>query len=79
MTSNQHGPYAWGDTHATMAGTVRREPARGSKSSKPGLSADRGLQLAPVKAELLVTAYQPWRGEYVPGPCTHRPSNHESW
>ena len=28
MTSNQHGPYAWGDTHATMARTVRREPAR---------------------------------------------------
>ena len=79
MTSNQHGPYAWGDTHATMAGTVRREPARGSKSSKPGLSADRGLQLAPVKAELLVTAYQPWRGEYVPGPCTHRPSRYESY
>ena len=19
-----------------------------------------------------------WRGEYVPGPCTHRPSHHES-
>ena len=19
------------------------------------------------------------RGEYVPGPCTHRPSHHESW
>ena len=41
-------------------------------------SADWGLQLAPMKAELLVTAYQPWRGEYVPGPCTHRPSRHGS-
>ena len=20
-----------------------------------------------------------YRGEYVPGPCTHRPSHHESW
>ncbi len=20
-----------------------------------------------------------WRGEYVPGPCTHRPSHHLSW
>jgi hypothetical protein len=45
---------------------------------KDGLSADRGLKLAPVKAELLVTAYQRWRGEYVPGPCTHRPSRHGS-
>ena len=26
----------------------------------------------------LVIAHQPWRGEYVPGPCTHRPSSHES-
>ena len=25
-----------------------------------------------------VIAHQPWRGEYVPGPCTHRPSSHES-
>ena len=45
---------------------------------KPGLSSDRGLQLAPVKPELLVTAGQHYRGEYVPGPCTHRPSRHES-
>ena len=26
----------------------------------------------------LVIAHQPWRGEYVPGPCTHRPSSHGS-
>jgi hypothetical protein len=45
---------------------------------KPVPSSDRGLQLAPVKAELLVTAYQLWRGECVPGPCTHRPSRHGS-
>ena len=31
-----------------------------------------------MKTELLVTAYQQWRGEYVPGPCTHRPSRHGS-
>jgi hypothetical protein len=78
MTSNPHGPYTWGDTHATMAGTARCEAARWSQSSKPGPSADRGLKLALVKVELLVTAYQPWRGEYVPGPCTHRPSRHGS-
>ena len=46
--------------------------------SKRWPSADRGLKLAPVKAELLVTAHQPWCGEYVPGPCTHRPSRHGS-
>jgi hypothetical protein len=30
--SNQHGPYAWGDTHATMGRTVRGEAATLSKS-----------------------------------------------
>ena len=39
-----------------------------------------GLSLQPdfMKVESLVIAHQPWRGEYVPGPCTHRPSNHGS-
>ena len=41
-------------------------------------SSDRGLQPDPAKLDSLVIAHQPWRGEYVPGPCTHRPSSHES-
>jgi hypothetical protein len=41
-------------------------------------SSDWGLQLDPMKLESLVIAHQPWRGEYVPGPCTHRPSSHGS-
>ncbi len=47
--------------------------------SKAGLSSDRSLQPDFVKLDSLVIAHQPWRGEYVPGPCTHRPSNHGSW
>ena len=46
--------------------------------SKAGLSSDWSLQLDSMKLESLVIAHQPWRGEYVPGPCTHRPSSHES-
>ena len=46
--------------------------------SKPHLSSDRSLQPDFVKLDSLVIAHQPWRGEYVPGPCTHRPSSHES-
>ena len=79
MTSSHHAPYVQGFTHATMAGTNRGEPVRGSESEKAGLSSDRGLQLDPVKSESLVIADQQRRGEYVPGPCTHRPSHHESW
>jgi hypothetical protein len=79
MTSSQHGPDALGDTHATMAGTAGGEGASGANPCKAGLSSDRRLQPACVKAELLVTAGQPYRGEYVPGPCTHRPSRHGRW
>ena len=46
---------------------------------KAGLSSDCRLQPACMKSELLVTARQLQCGEYVPGPCTHRPSRHGSW
>src|SRR5690554_5319148 len=77
-TSSHHGPYVQGDTRATTAGTEGSERASGSESPKAGPSSDRGLQLDRVKPESLVIADQPRRGEYVPGPCTHRPSRHGS-
>ena len=78
MTSSHHAPYVQGFTHATMAGTKGCDTARWRESQKAGLSSDRGLQLDPVKSESLVIADQQCCGEYVPGPCTHRPSHHES-
>ena len=78
MTSNHHAPYVQGFTHATMAGTTGCDAATRSGSLKTGLSSDRSLQLDCVKAESLVIANQQRRGECVPGPCTHRPSSHES-
>ena len=78
MTSSQHGSYALGDTHATMAGTEGRQPARGSQSHKAYRSPDRSLQLDSVKSESLVIVDQHCYGEYVPGSCTHRPSHHGS-
>ena len=60
----------------------------GRHSGKPGgdaernpkavLSSDWSLQPDSMKLDSLVIAHQPWRGEYVPGPCTHRPSSHGS-
>ncbi len=79
MTSSQHAPYALGYTRTTMLWTKGSKLAMTSKSHKPWLSSDRRLQLACVKAESLVIAGQPYGGEYVPGPCTHRPSHHGSW
>ena len=56
----------------------RLQTRKGEPSLKAGLSADRGLQPAHVKLESLVIVDQPRHGEYVPGPCTHRPSRHGS-
>ena len=41
-------------------------------------SSDRSLEPDSAKLDSLVIAHPPWRGEYVPGPCTHRPSSHGS-
>ncbi len=79
MTSSQHGLYVQGYTHATMGGTEGSETAKWSGSQKAVRSSDCRLQPACMKPELLVTAGQPYGGEYVPGPCTHRPSRHGSW
>ena len=79
MTSSHHGLYGQGYTRATMGGTKRSEPARGSQSQKAVRSPDRSLQLDSVKSESLVIADQHCCGEYVPGSCTHRPSHHGSW
>ena len=78
MTSSPHGLYVQGYTRATMDGTKRPKPARGRQSQKTVLSSDCRLQLACMKSESLVTAGQLNGGEYVPGPCTHRPSRHLS-
>ena len=45
---------------------------------KSGLSSDCSLQLDCMKSDSLVTGHQLRPREYVPGPCTHRPSHHES-
>ena len=65
--------------HTCYNGVYRR-PVHGNMHPifKVLLSSDWGLQPDPMKLDSLVIAHQPWRGESVPGPCTHRPSRHES-
>ncbi len=77
-TSSHHGPYVWGYTRATMAGTMGCNIARWSQPQKTGLSSDWSLQLDSMKLESLVIEDQLRLGEYVPGPCTHRPSHDPS-
>ena len=78
MTSSQYGPYGQGCTRTTMPGTKGSKTAKWSQSPKTGPSSDCRLQLDDMKLESLVMAHQLRRREYVPGPCTHRPSHHES-
>ena len=77
-TSSHHAPYVQGYTRATLAHTEGCDTVRWSESQKVRLGSDWRLQLASMKMELLVIADQQCCGEYVPGPCTHRPSHHES-
>ena len=65
--------------HTCYNGRYRGQPPSDrERISKAYLSSDWRLKLASMKLDSLVIAHQPWRGEYVPGPCTHRPSSHES-
>ena len=65
--------------HTCYNGWHRGKPGcDAERNPKSTLSSDRSLQPDSVKLDSLVIAHQPWRGEYVPGPCTHRPSSHGS-
>ena len=65
--------------HTCYNGRYRGQPPREwAPILKAVLSSDWSLQPDSTKLDSLVIAHQPWRGEYVPGPCTHRPSHHES-
>ena len=77
MTSNHHAPYDLGYTRATMDRTKGSETARLSQSHKSVLSSDRSLTRL-REAGIASNRGSACRGEYVPGPCTHRPSHHES-
>ena len=52
------------------------EAAMWSKTHKAGLSSDWSLKLDLHEGGIASNRASAWRGEYVPGPCTHRPSHH---
>ena len=65
--------------HTCYNGRYRRQlPGDRMPIPKAALSSDWSLQPDSTKLDSLVIAHQPRRGEYVPGPCTHRPSSHGS-
>ncbi len=77
MTSSPHGLYGQGCTRPTMRHTKGSNLARASKSQKVSPSSD--CRLKPLhEAGIASNRGSAYRGEYVPEPCTHRPSSHES-
>ena len=79
MTSNHHALYDLGYTRTTMALNKEKQDREVEQNSET--TSQFGLQAATRlhgSQELLVIADQHAAVKYVPGPCTHRPSHHES-
>ena len=78
MTSNHHAPYDLGYTRTTMALKQREATPRGE--ADPKKVSQFGSQAATRLREVGIASNRgsACRGEYVPGPCTHRPSHHGS-
>ena len=78
MTSNHHALYDLGYTRNTMALKQREAKPRGG--ANPKKVSQFGLQAATRLHEVGIASNRgsACHGEYVPGPCTHRPSHHES-
>ena len=79
MTSNHHALYDLGYTRTTMAFNKEKQDREVEQNSKT--TSQFRLQAATRLHEVGIASNRgsACRGEYVPGPCTHRPSHHESW
>ena len=79
MTSNHHALYDLGYTRTTMAFNKEKQDREVEQNSKT--TSQFRLQAATRLHEVGIASNREsaCHGEYVPGPCTHRPSNHESW
>ena len=76
--SSQHGPYALGHTHTTMANNNGLQASNGKLI--PQISPQFRLRSAtrPHEAGISSNRGSEGRGEYVLGSCTHRPSRQQS-
>ncbi len=78
MTSNHHALYDLGYTRTTMALNKEKQDREVEQNSET--TSQFGLQAATHLHEVGIASNRGSAccGEYVPGPCTHRPSHHES-
>ena len=78
MTSNHHALYDLGYTRTTMGVNKEKRSREAEQTSKT--HPQFRLQAATRLHEVGIASNRgsAYRGEYVPGPCTHRPSHYES-
>ena len=78
MTSSHHAPYDLGYTRTTMG--INRGKRTSDGEQTPKTFSQFGSQAATRLREVGIASNRrsAYCGEYVPGPCTHRPSHHES-
>ena len=78
MTSSHHAPYDLGYTRTTMGVNKEKRSREAEQTSKT--HPQFRLQAATRLHEVGIASNRgsAYRGEYVPGPCTHRPSHHGS-
>ena len=78
MTSNHHALYDLGYTRTTMVFNKEKQDSDVEQNSES--PSQFGLKSATRLHEAGIASNRgsACRGEYVPGPCTHRPSHHES-
>ena len=78
MTSNHHALYDLGYTRTTMALNKEKQDREVEQNSET--TSQFGLQAATRLHEVGIASNRgsACHGEYVPGPCTHRPSHHPS-
>src|SRR6476620_8907160 len=69
---------SWATRTLQWGGQWVAKRQRGANPRKTPSPLELWAELARMNVESLVTAGQHYCGEYVPGPCTHRPSRHES-
>ena len=78
MTSSHHAPYVLGYTRTTMS--FNRGMQDREVEPNPQTNSQFGSEAATRLREVGIASNRRSAccGEYVPGPCTHRPSHHES-
>ena len=78
MTSSHHAPYVLGYTRTTMGVNKEKRTREEEQTSKthPQFRSQAATRLR--EAGIASNRGSAYRGEYVPGSCTHRPSHHGS-